>query len=111
MTSTTSTEWPSDADGQVLTRLRDKGFDFSRQHVIDFTIDFAKWPPPHNLIRQIQKEFPNTGEYVDEVSGRGSIVVKVQAMLSYRLVMDTQKRLTDLASEFGGWCESWGVLH
>jgi len=111
MTSTATAEWPDDADGQVLRRLLDKGFDFAQRHVIDFSVDFEKWPPDPEALRRIHREFPNASEYLDDVSGVGSVVVKLEATLSYHVVVDTQKRLTELASEFGGWCDSWGVFH
>ena len=111
MISMMSDDWPDDADGQVLRCLRDKGFDFSKQYVVDFNVDFEEWPPNPEALRHIHREFKITSEYVDDVSGRGSIVVKIEAKLSYSFVVETQQRLTDLASEFGGWCDSWGVLH
>ena len=111
MTSMASNDWPDDDDGRVLRRLRDKGFDFSRKYVVDFNVDFEQWPPNPEALHQIRQEFPKSSEYIDDVSGQGIVVVKVEAVLSYHLVVDTQKRLTELASKFGGWCDSWGVLH
>lgn len=110
MTSNARDVWPDDADADVLRRLRDKGFDFSLHHLVDFNVDFDAWPPNPIARQRICREFPLVTEYVDEVSGVGSLVVKVDDMVTYRLVVDTQRRLSELASEFGGWCNSWGVL-
>ena len=32
--------WPSDADGDVLRRLEQSGFHFSKSTLIDFNVDF-----------------------------------------------------------------------
>ena len=104
-------DWPDDADGQVLRKLHAKGFDFSRRYVVDFMVDFEEWPPNPRALARIRQEFSTAAEYVDDVSGRGSVIVKIEAEVSYRFVVDTQQKLTDLVSDFGGWCDSWGVLH
>ena len=103
--------WPDDEDGRVLRRLQEKGFDFSKSYVIDFIVDFKQWPPAQQALNDIRTRFPNTTEYVDDVSGNGSLTVKVEAVLTYQLVIDTQRQLTDAAEKSGGWCNSWGVLH
>lgn len=111
MNSNTSKEWPDDADGQVLRRLQGKGFDFSRKYLVDFTVDFEEWPPNPEALRAIRREFESAAEYVDDVSGQGSIVVKFESVLDYCFVVDTQLRLSEIVNDFGGWCDSWGVLH
>lgn len=111
MNSTTTEFWPDDDDGQVLRRLRDKEFDFSKRYIVDFVIDFETWPPNVQVCERIFKEFPNTVEYTDEETGQRVLIVKIENFLTYRLVAETQARLTELASEAGGWCDSWGGLH
>lgn len=111
MNPTTSEFWPDDDDGQVLRRLRDTGFDFSKKYIVDFVIDFETWPPDMHVRERILKEFPNIVEYTDVESGQSTLIVKVEDFLTYRFVVETQARLTELASESGGWCDSWGVLH
>ena len=108
MTSPAHDEWPDDPDGEVLRRLRGNGFDFTKQYVIDFSVDFEEWPPNPEALGRIRGEFPNASVYFDDVSGKGSVVVKVEATLSYPLVVHAQQRLTELASEFGGWCDLRG---
>lgn len=110
MNSTTEF-WPDDDDGRVLRRLRDKGFDFTKKYVLDFVVDFEPWPPDVQVRQRILKEFPNTVEYRDEETGESTLIVKTEDFLTYRFVVETQARLTKLASESGGWCDSWGVLH
>jgi hypothetical protein len=78
---------------------------------VDFVIDFEIWPPSLEVMERIVEEFPNTTEYSDAESGRNMLIVKIEDLLTYRLVVEMQQRLTELAAESGGWCESWGVLH
>jgi hypothetical protein len=111
MSSQPPSAWPDDEDGQVLRRLDEKSFDFTQRYVIDFVVDFDSWPPEPQALNEIRKLFPVATEYVDDVSGQGSITVKVEAILTYQLVVDTQSQLTRIAQQFGGWCDSWGVLH
>jgi hypothetical protein len=111
MNSNTIDFWPDDDDGQVLRRLRNDGFDFTKKYVVDFVIDFETWPPDAQVLERIAEEFPNTTEYTDEVTGESTLIVKVEDFLTYRFVVEAQARLTALASVSGGTCESWGVLH
>jgi hypothetical protein len=37
-------DWPNDADGDVLRRLKENGFEFDKEVEIDFNIDFNHWP-------------------------------------------------------------------
>ncbi len=41
--------WPQDADGDVFRQLQKSGFDFTKLYVVDFNVDFAKWPRPKRL--------------------------------------------------------------
>jgi len=111
MSEPNGSAWPDDADGNVLSRLRERGLDFSQEYTIDFVVDFDDWPPDARAIEAVRLEFPNVVEYVDRETGRGSLTVKVVAKLSYDLVTLTQARLTELSQGFGGWCDSWGLLH
>ncbi len=56
--------WPNDADGDVLRRLESDGFDFTKEHSIDFNIDFNVWPLSDDTIRAIENKFPGC-EFID----------------------------------------------
>lgn len=103
--------WPNDADGDVLRRLYAKGFDFSKSYIIDFNVDFNQWPPPEKAISAIKGNFQGATVHDDPENGGGYILFKISCMLTYELVMETQAKATALVAEYGGRCESWGVLH
>lgn len=101
--------WPNDADGDVFRNLQKNGFDFSKEYVVDFNVDFESWPPAEDLSAYIQKGFP--GAVVEWIDDHGYIVVKIKTLLTYEFVVFAQKKLSDIAQAHGGCCESWGVMH
>jgi len=110
MSATLGQNFPADVDGDVLRRMLANGFDFSAPARIDFNIDFDDWPPSPDLLVELEKRFAEvTVHDPDEYSGYVSFVVTAQ--VTYELVMSIQRSASEMASPFGGICESWGVLH
>lgn len=111
MNDVTPPQWPDDADGDVFRSLANEGFDFDARHRIDFILELELWPPSPGMFTllasqysEVQAEAPARGE-------RGFIRFSVDGRLSYELVRSIQRSVSDLASAWGGVCESWGVLH
>jgi hypothetical protein len=104
------TSWPGDADGDVLRRLQARAFDFSSKHEIEFNVDFEEWPPHPNAIAWLESKYSSVEVRQPEAGFSGYIQFKVLAKLSYELVMQTQCEATLGTEEYGGVCESWGVL-
>lgn len=106
---TDGTLWPNDADGDVFRNLQKSGFDFSKEYVVDFNIDFESWPPRVDLSAQIEEVFPEAIVVLND--DEGYILVKIKALLTYELVVSVQKKLSSIAKVHCGHCESWGVMH
>lgn len=104
-------EWPDDADGDVLRRMRSRGFDFSKEYVIDFNVDFDDWPPPPGALQALQSSFPGASIYEDSDSGDRFVLFKVKSILTYDFVVGTQAKASNLVQKYAGRCDSWGVLH
>jgi hypothetical protein len=104
-------QFPNDADGDVLRRMASKGFDFSKRYVIDFTVDFEDWPPSIDAIRALEIEFGELVVHDDDDGDGGYVLFKCKGELSYELVLSIQAKATKLMQPYGGWCDSWGVLH
>lgn len=104
-------EWPDDADGDVLRRLRESGFDFSAKWDIDFNIDLDSWPPAEALLEELRQKFERVEVVEPDQDGNGYIAFVVNSTLTYELVMSIQRTASQIAKPFGGVCESWGVLH
>jgi len=96
-------DWPDDVDGGVMRRLQSSGFPFDRE--IDFNIDFDE-PPSESVCSIVQQAFPAAKVTAED----GNMRVQVCALLSYPYVIEVQAELTQICSEFGSKCESWGVL-
>lgn len=98
--------WPNDADGDVLRRLKAKGFNFEREVGIDFNIDFDVWPPDISLTSILASRWPSAKISIEE----NYILVQVRARVTHPFVTNMQADLTAISVPFGGRCESWGVL-
>jgi hypothetical protein len=106
--------WPDDVDGDVLRSLEKDGFNFDKEHMIDFNIDFNQWPPSKEALDIIVKEYPEAKLYdpdPDIEDSCGYVLISIQSKLSYELVMFMQKEITEIMKPYGGWCESWGVMN
>lgn len=103
--------FPNDVDGDVLRRLEDSGFDFSKTYEIDFNVDFRSWPPSQEALNILAKEYGVIEVFEPEEESEGYVLFNIHSIVSYELIIDTQRKATSLMSTFGGVCESWGVLH
>lgn len=102
--------WPETADGDVFRRLQASQFDFSLVNEIDFNVDFEIWPPSPEAMRWLKTEYKHVAEFPAEDHFDGYVQLKVIEKLTYELVLFTQDRISTAMSEYGGVCESWGVL-
>jgi hypothetical protein len=96
--------------------MEESGFDFTKEHDIDFNIDFDHWPLSTEEQRIITKLYPNCQfvnpepEDIEEGENIGYVQFYIKSKVTYELVMNIQKKTTDAVHGIGGWCESWGVL-
>jgi hypothetical protein len=89
---TTFSTWPPDADGDVLRRLAERGFDFSSE---------LSWLS--GAYSRVEVHEPD-GEF------DGYVLVQLTSRLSHELVISTQQHISEAMAPYGGICESWGVL-
>lgn len=101
--------WPNDADGDVLRKLEQDGFDFTQAHEIDFNVDFETWPPPGKAISLLSEKYGNIEIIQPEDKYTGYVLFRIKDMLTYELVMHVQEETTLIMSPFRGVCESWGL--
>lgn len=102
-------EFPDDADGGVLRRLRDHGFDFTRPHTLDFNVEFGAWPPQPPALAWLKAKYGTVSVYEPEDGSPGEVVVHITGSVSYDFVVGTQAGISGAMNEFGGRCETWGV--
>ena len=103
-------DWPNDVDGDVFRRMEHHDFDFSKYHAIDFNVDFKAWPPMPEALEFIRKRYPGATVHEPDGDGVGYVQFQVHALVTYDLVMQIQREMSALVADFGGRCESWGVM-
>ena len=104
-------DWPDDADGGVFRRLRANGFNFSIPHTVDYNVDFPCWPPPAEAVERLKAAHGQVELFEPEDGDLGHVQFQVHALVSYESVTSVQRQVSAAMSQFGGVCESWGVLH
>ena len=98
--------WPQDADGDVMRRLSAAGFDFDKPTFVDFNVDFEDWPPDELALAAISNAFPDcTITEKDDY-----VLVQITSIVSYEVVTSVQERLSALTANYGGRCDSWGLM-
>ena len=102
--------WPNDADGDVLRRMEQEDFDFSKPHPIDFNVDFDEWPPDSKAVALVKKQYPGTVVHEPKDEYGGYLQFQVHDRVSYELVMRIQRQVSALVAPYDGRCESWGVM-
>lgn len=102
--------WPDDVDGDVFRRMQLSGFDFETPTDIEFNVDFDTWPPADEFVDRLRAQFTKVEIFPPASDGDGYVQFVVHAPLTYELVMFIQSSISELASAFGGVCESWGAL-
>ena len=101
---------PSDVDGQALQKLKENGFDFSKPRLIEFTVDFRSWPPHREAMWLLRRDYPSVAVCTAEEGQDGYLEFQVYALVSYELVTNTQRYVTELMAPYHGVCSSWAVL-
>ena len=106
--------WPNDIDGDMFRSLDENGFDFTKEHLVDFIIDFDHWPLTEDEVTVVKSFNPNCefvepedDELQDEAS-QGYVQFQKETILSYDLIVETQREATEAMEQFGGYCDSWG---
>jgi Regulator of ribonuclease activity B len=101
---------PPDVDREALEKLRENGFDFSKSRLIDFTVDFTSWPPHRGAMRLLQQDYPSVAFCTIAEGEAGYLEFQVYALLSYELVTNIQRYVTELMAPYHGVCSSWSVV-
>ncbi len=100
--------WPNDADGDVFRRMEISGFDFSKETLVDFNIDFDHWPITDSEYEYVKKLYPDCQFFGNNESGYAQF--QISGLLTYKMVTSMQKLVSDEVAKVGGVCESWGVM-
>lgn len=105
-----TTTWPEDADGKVFRLLQQQGFDFTKSYLVDFNVDFDKWPPSEEAIKALKEKYSEIKVNPPEGGDNGHFRFQINHQLSYEWVLEVQRTVSEMMRPFGGRCESWGVM-
>ncbi|KZN58354.1 ribonuclease E inhibitor RraB [Pseudoalteromonas luteoviolacea] len=106
-----TTSWPLDADGDMLRILAERDFDFDTAHDIEFYVEFASWPLTYEQQTEISNILPEASyvEPNEEDELPGHVLFTVSNKVTHEFVSGEQKRLSNIVSNIGGFCNSWAV--
>ena len=103
--------WPDDADGDVLRRLAETEFNFTKSWSVDYNVDFQNWPPSEAALELLRSMYGKLVVYPPGHGDIGYVQFQVVGSVTYEGVTSTQRRTSTAMRLFGGVCESWGVMH
>ena len=108
-------EFPGDANGDVLRRMEAHGFDFSREHEIEFFAVFAT-DEEAKQIAQLYLADHRSGDRLTnietaphEVGGMELTLAKMM-LPTYENITAFELKLADRASTVEGYLDGWGVM-
>jgi hypothetical protein len=107
---TLSADWPDDVDGGVFRRLVEHGFDFSQPHWVDFNVDFDSWPPSESAVAWLKSNYDSVELVAPSDDFNGYAEFRVFGPVTHESVTTVQRRVSSAMSQWGGICESWGVM-
>ncbi len=97
-----------DVSSNVLRRMKESGFDFSRIHAIDFYAIFTDEQQARTVARRFCGESTNTQVFPRDEGGWSLQVSKVM-YATYESIGDFEENLEALIEPFGGVLDGWGV--
>ena len=107
--------WPDDTDGDVFRILDERNFDFESEQDIEFSIDFKSWPLSIKAQQEALEKLPGSKfieldeEYQDDDINSGYLSYIIKSRVTYELVTEEQKKLSNIFDELDGYCDSWRV--
>ena len=102
--------FPGDENGDVLRLLQKKGFDFSTEHIFDYEHIFRTEKSAQEFADEIRKRNLSAQINFQEGVSNWNVTVKVRHELTHAKISQTEAELNDLAVQFGGKKDGWGVL-
>ncbi len=92
----------------LLLRMKEGGFDFSRIHAIDFYLLFSAQAPAQRASQLFRGELLNTQVY-RRANGSWYLQVSKVMHASHAAIDDFEHSLEALVRPFGGIADGWGV--
>ena len=78
---------------------------------MDYVVDFEAWPPSSEALDILASKFGKLRIVEPDDDEPGRVEFQEWGLLSYERVLSVQSQVCDAMLLFGGFCDSWGVLH
>lgn len=106
----TASDFPDDADGDVLRRLVESGNDLSQYMVIDFHVLVPDADAAEVLAELVKQAGFKPEVWQDEDSGAITVQCSKLMLPEYEALIDAQVELGRLAQPLGGEPDGWGTF-
>ena len=108
----TPPSFPRDENGDVLRRMAEAGVDLVSRRVIDFEFCFPDEVSANGFTEAIRTSVMATIVYPpDPVNGEEwGVQCRERMVPSHSAISETERRLTTVAEQFGGYADGWGSL-
>jgi len=107
--------YPDDVNGDVFRRMKAHGFDFTREHVVDFHAVFATEAEADRIARlyvadhKAGDKFTNI-ETKPHREGGMQLTLSKKMIVTYEAVSAFEAMLKERVSEVDGYLDGWGLL-
>ncbi len=108
------TNFPNDADGDVLRSLASKGVDLSKPRKIEFYCYAADYQTALKIVEEVS-ELGFTPDIFDDREGsdkskRFSVYSAKTIIPSYDNIIEEQRVLNELLEKYQTECDGWGTM-
>jgi hypothetical protein len=103
-------DFPDDADGDALRRLRNNGSDMSQPHKIDFYLTFKDRTAAAAVEERIILLGIDVTVNQRATDGRWACDCQKSIVPTHEDIVRFDRRLKNLCEEFGGTYEGWGTM-
>jgi hypothetical protein len=103
---------PDDDNGAVLRRMQDSGDDLSKPRDINFSVVFKARVSAEQFMKKFDRdECELELEFISELEDNPWNVTVTKFMLpDYRLILDMELELAQIADPLGGHNDGWGAF-
>lgn len=111
----TDMNYPDDANGAVLRRMEEHGFDFASEHVVDFHAVFATEAEADRIARLYVADH-KAGDTLTNIEtkpfekGGMELTLSKKMLVTYEAVSAFEAKLAERVSQVDGYLDGWGVL-
>ena len=107
--------YPNDENGDVFRRMEANGFDFSKEHVVDFHAVMATEEEADKVARMFLADH-KAGQKLENIEtkphdvGGMCLDIAKKMILTYESVTEFESLLAERISQFEGHLDGWGVM-